>query len=239
MSYFKNSLDFYKYLGYNNTENNLKEVGMSQNLRLYRDEQNNEMYVTAFIGSDDGNYVQLTIGDKYIELSPNQIQDLIWVLQGRVKGRLTATGDEINFMVCDKNGDLKPVDDDNETNNNHIRLVYNDNSFLCDCDIYELLKELVANKPAEAFDICYCENYEFNNTDDYYKYEWAIFVGKGENKQTLCIENNVLSCSVDVIIDYENETAKIEPLFNEGAELEIVRMIEDILLDKGFDVEVA
>lgn len=50
------------------------------------------MYVTAFMG--DGKAVQLTTEIDYITLTEKQVQDLINVLQARLDGKVTATGEE-------------------------------------------------------------------------------------------------------------------------------------------------
>jgi len=88
---------------------------MAQDLRIYKDENNNELLVTAFIGKENKsgsrNWIQLTIRDKFIQLSPKQIKDLIWILKGRFEGRLTATGNDIILKICKEDGDLENVEE--------------------------------------------------------------------------------------------------------------------------------
>lgn len=50
------------------------------------------MYVTAFVG--DGKAVQLTTEIDYITLTEKQVKDLINILQARLDGKVTATGEE-------------------------------------------------------------------------------------------------------------------------------------------------
>lgn len=50
------------------------------------------MYVTAFMG--DGKAIQLTTELDYITLTEKQVKDLIKILQARLDGKVTATGEE-------------------------------------------------------------------------------------------------------------------------------------------------
>ena len=87
-------------------------------LRKYKSEKGDDLYVTAFVGEelencDNRNWVQLTIGNKFVQLSPYQIRDLIWILEGRLNGILTATGDEMYpYKTIDKYGSVIEKEDD-------------------------------------------------------------------------------------------------------------------------------
>jgi len=55
-------------------------------------EESSQMLVNAFMG--DGKAIQLSLRGDYITLTEKQVQDLIYVLQARIIGKVTSTGNE-------------------------------------------------------------------------------------------------------------------------------------------------
>lgn len=55
-------------------------------------EESSELSITAFMG--DGKAIQLTTKNDYITLTEKQVKELIYVLQARIVGKVTSTGNE-------------------------------------------------------------------------------------------------------------------------------------------------
>lgn len=84
---------------------------MSDRIRTYKTaaDEREKLFVDAYYGGDeDGQAVQLTIGGQYVQLSQDQILDLVAVLTRRVKRgdrTMSATG-HTDAKTVDPDGSL-------------------------------------------------------------------------------------------------------------------------------------